>query len=126
MVYLDAFPPHDGDSCWVLTNDEQRQWYVTSAPEPGTAWTRCPSSTTAPARIPWPRSSFLHAVSLTGAWQQVPAKHHVAATWPEESPMAESTRRAQDDPNFVVHHWITRHNVLADGPQHVLELIRSL
>ncbi len=75
---------------------------------------------------PHPVATFLHAVSLTGAWQQVPAKHHVAATWPEESPMAESTRRAQDDPNFVVHHWITRHNVLADGPQHVLELIRSL
>jgi len=75
---------------------------------------------------PQPVATFLQAVSLTGAWQQVPSKHYVAATWPEESPLAKSTRRAHSHPDFVVHHWDTRHNVLADGPHHVLELIRSL
>ena len=28
LVYLDAFVPRDGESCWSLTNDEQRQWYI--------------------------------------------------------------------------------------------------
>ena len=27
LVYLDAFVPEDGDSCWTLTTDEQRQWF---------------------------------------------------------------------------------------------------
>ena len=28
LVYLDAFVPDDGDSCWTMTNDEQRSWYI--------------------------------------------------------------------------------------------------
>jgi hypothetical protein len=27
LLYLDAFVPDDGDSCWSMTNDEQRDWY---------------------------------------------------------------------------------------------------
>src|SRR6476619_1581710 len=28
LVYLDALVPRDGESCWHLVNDEQRQWYL--------------------------------------------------------------------------------------------------
>src|SRR4029453_15242908 len=28
LVYLDAFVPRDGESCWTLTTDEQRAWYA--------------------------------------------------------------------------------------------------
>src|SRR5690348_1175814 len=28
LVYIDAFVPRDGESCWQLVNDEERQWYV--------------------------------------------------------------------------------------------------
>lgn len=31
LVYLDAFIPEDGDSCWIMTNDEQREWYISGA-----------------------------------------------------------------------------------------------
>ena len=40
--------------------------------------------------------------------------------------MARSLSRAQADPGFIVHHWNTRHNVLADGPDLVLELLRTI
>ncbi len=29
LVYLSAFLPHVGDSCWMMTNDDQRVWYAT-------------------------------------------------------------------------------------------------
>src|ERR1700728_2399107 len=29
LVHLDAFLPRDGDCCWAMTNDEQREWYAT-------------------------------------------------------------------------------------------------
>jgi len=35
LVYLDAFLPEDGDSCWIMTNDEQRQWYATGCARTG-------------------------------------------------------------------------------------------
>ena len=28
LVFLDAVVPHDGEACWDLVNDEERQWYV--------------------------------------------------------------------------------------------------
>src|SRR5829696_8691293 len=28
LVYLDALVPHDGESCWALVNDVERQWYL--------------------------------------------------------------------------------------------------
>jgi len=35
LVYLDAFLPENGDSCWTMTNDEQRQWYATGCARTG-------------------------------------------------------------------------------------------
>jgi hypothetical protein len=63
-------------------------------------------------------------VSLTGAWREIATKYYVAAQWPEESPMALSTQRAEADPGIAVHQWDVRHNVLADGPDRVLNLER--
>jgi len=124
LVYLDAVLPSDGDSCWSLINDEQRQWYASGCARTGYGVDPLPFFDER-AR-PHPVATLLQGVSLSGAWQQVPTKRYVAATWPQESPMATSTRRAHAHPEFVVHHWDTRHNVLADGPDQVLGLIRSL
>lgn len=31
LVYVDAFVPRDGESCWQLTDDRQREWYLSVA-----------------------------------------------------------------------------------------------
>ena len=28
LVFLDAVVPYDGEACWDLVNDDERQWYV--------------------------------------------------------------------------------------------------
>ena len=124
LVYLDAFLPEDGDTCWSLTNDEQRDWYVSGCARTGYGLDPLPFFDER-AR-PHPVATLLQALPLTGGWQQVPTRHYVAATWPDESPMARSTRRAVADPGMVVHHWNARHNVMADGPDLVLNLLRTL
>jgi len=40
--------------------------------------------------------------------------------------MALSTQRAEADPGIAVNHWDIRHNILADGPERVLNLLRNL
>lgn len=52
LVYLDAFVPRDGESCWSLTNDEQRQWYI-GVDATGYGVPRCPSSMSAQLPILW-------------------------------------------------------------------------
>ena len=124
LVYLDAFLPEAGDSCWVMTNDEQRAWYVGGCARTGYGVDPLPFFSDR-AR-PHPVATFLQGLPLTGAWRSVPTRHYVAARWPGESPMALSTQRAIAEPGMTVHHWDTRHNVLADGPDRVLGLLRSL
>ncbi|HWG25878.1 alpha/beta fold hydrolase [Actinospica sp.] len=124
LVYLDAFLPETGDSCWSLTNDDQRAWYVAGCARTGYGVDPLPFFDRR-AR-PQPVATLLQALELTGAWRDVPTKHYVAASWPGESPMTLSTRRAEADPTMAVHYWNTRHNVMAEGPDLVLQLLRAL
>ena len=124
LVYLDAFLPGDGDSCWTMTNDEQRAWYIDGARRTGYGVDPLPFFDER-AR-PHPVATLLQAIRLTGAWRAVPAKVYVTALgWPGESPMAGATARARDDGGFETHEWDTTHNVLADGPGRVFDLIRG-
>ncbi|MHB1504921.1 MAG: alpha/beta fold hydrolase [Acidimicrobiales bacterium] len=124
LVYLDAFWPEDGDSCWNMANDEMREWYISGCARTGYGVDPLPFFDDR-AR-PHPVATFLQALPLTDAWHDVPVKHYVAARWPGESPMATSTERARSDPSTVVHDWEAGHNVLADGPELVLQLLQTL
>jgi pimeloyl-ACP methyl ester carboxylesterase len=124
LVYLDAFLPESGDSCWSMTNDDQREWYVAGSARTGYGVDPLPFFDER-AR-PHPVATLLQTLPLTGAWRDVATRHYVAATWPGESPMAPSTRRAEADAGMVVHRWDTRHNVMADGPDRVWQLLRTV
>ena len=125
LVYLDAFLPNDGESCWQLTNAEQREWYVNGCAATGYGVDPLPFFDDR-AR-PHPIATLLQASRLTGAWRQVATKVYVVALgWPGESPLARSAQRAREEPGFVVHEWDTRHNVMSDGPERVLDLLRDL
>jgi len=125
LVYLDAFVPEDGDTCWSMTNDDERQWYVQGAARTGVAVDPLPFFDDR-AR-PHPLGTLLQRSTLTGAWRQVPTKVYVVALgWPGESPLAAAIAKVHDDPGFTVHEWDIRHNVLAEGPERVRDLVLDL
>jgi pimeloyl-ACP methyl ester carboxylesterase len=125
LVYLDAFVPDDGDSCYSMTDDEQRRWYTEGAAVTGYGVEPLPFFD--PRARPHPVATLLQRSRLSGAWRSVPVKHYVAATgWPGRSPFADTTERVESEPGWIVHEWETRHNVLHDGPQRVVELLLSL
>ncbi len=107
LVYLDAFVPDNGDSCWSMTNDAQRRWYVDGAGRTGLAVDPLPFF--GPRARPHPQATLMRRSTLTGAWRTVPTKTHVAATgWPQgSSPFAETTARVSADPTWRVHRWDT-------------------
>jgi len=125
LVYLDAFVPEDGDSAWSMTNDQEREWYVDGARRTGYGVDPLPFFDDR-AR-PHPVATLLQASRLTGAWRQVPTKTYAAALdWPGDSPLQQSVDKVRADPEFVVHDWQTRHNVMHDGPDRVLDLLTDL
>lgn len=50
----------------------------------------------------------------------------MALDWPGGSPLQQSVDKVRADPQFVVHDWQTRHNVMHDGPDRVLDLLTDL
>ena len=127
LVYLDAFVPDHGDSCWSMTNDEQRHWYIDGAGRTGVAVEPLPFFD--PQARPHPLATLVQRSTLTGAWQSVPSKTYVAATgWPQgsTSPFTNTTSRLAPNSAWTVHQWDTRHNVLHDGPQRLLDLLLSI
>lgn len=125
LVYLDAFLPEDGDSSWSLTNDEEREWFVSDARSSGDVVDPLPFFDDR-AR-PHPIGTLLQALRLTGAWRRVPRKIFVEATgWTTPTPLRTSIDRALTDPDVEHLTWDTRHNVMHDGPTRVLDLLRDL
>ena len=126
LVYLDAFLPEDGDSCWSMTTDEQRHWYIAGAGHSGVAVDPLPFFEER-AR-PHPLATLVQRSRLTGAWRSVPVKTYVAATgWPQgSSPFTSTAERIAADPGWTYHEWDTRHNVMHDGPRRVLELLLTI
>jgi pimeloyl-ACP methyl ester carboxylesterase len=121
LVYLDALVPHDGESCWHLVNDEERQWYL-DVDETGYGVSPMPffdSRATA-----HPLASFLQRIKLTGDLYRFRRRDFVyALKWPGESPMKPSYERVKDDPNWNVHELDGAHNLMRDTPDDLVRIL---
>lgn len=127
LVYLDAFVPEDGDSCWSMTNDWEREWYVTDSGDTGLAVVPLPFFDER-AR-PHPLGTLMQRSKLTGAWKGVQRKHFVAATaadWLEQSPFVDVAARLRQEPDWIVTDLDSGHNFLAHGPDQLLKLLLAV
>jgi pimeloyl-ACP methyl ester carboxylesterase len=127
LLYLDAFVPEDGDSCWSMTNDEQRDWYTSGAGETGLGVAPLPFFD--PRTRPHPLGTFMQRSKLTGAWKSVARKHYVAAEsaeWLDHSPFVPTTERLSGDPDWTVTKLDSRHNFLANGIDDLMALLLQM
>jgi thioesterase domain-containing protein len=63
LVFIDAYVPDDGDSCWSLTSDTFRELFIAGARADG-RWVAVPDGMDPRAR-PHPLASFVQSISLT-------------------------------------------------------------
>jgi pimeloyl-ACP methyl ester carboxylesterase len=121
-VYLDALLPDDGDSCWSLTNDWEREWYVDGSRRTGAFVDPLPFFDER-AR-PHPLASLMQAARLQGGWRRLAGRVYVEALdWPDESPLRTSADKVRHDPAVRFLQWDTTHNVLREGPDRLVELL---
>lgn len=127
LLYLDAFVPGDGDSCWSMTNDEQREWYSRGSGATGLAVEPLPFFDRR-AR-PHLLGTFMQKSKLTGAYKRIGRKHYVAAAaaeWLPHSPFTGIAETLRRDPDWTVTDLDSSHNVLANGPDELLKIILDL
>jgi pimeloyl-ACP methyl ester carboxylesterase len=127
LLYLDAFVPDDGDSCWSMTNDEQRDWYSRGSGATGLAVEPLPFFDHR-AR-PHPLGTLMQRSQLTGAYKTIRRKHYVAAAgadWLSHSPFTGIADSLRADPDWTVTDLDSGHNVLANGPDDLVTIILDL
>jgi pimeloyl-ACP methyl ester carboxylesterase len=121
LVFLDAFVPRDGESCWTLTNDEQHQWY-TAVDASGYGVPPLPFfDERATAH---PLASLMQPVRLEGDLSGFRRLEFVyAQRWPTESPFAPTFERLRADPTWRTHSLDGAHNLMRDSHDDLVRIL---
>jgi pimeloyl-ACP methyl ester carboxylesterase len=122
LVYLDAYVPRDGESCWLSTTERYRQAFIAGAASTGYAV--LPPAGGDPRRRPHPLASFTQTIRLTGAVDHVPRREFIYCSgWEDRTPFTELRTRLRADPDWHVHDLPTGHNAMREAPDAVAELL---
>ena len=126
LVYLDAYVPRDGESCWSLTTESYRQAFIDGAADTGYAVRppfRAPHGGE-PRRRHHPLASLVQTIQLTGVVDRVPRRDFIYCSgWEDGTPFAGLRARLQADPGWSVHDIPTAHNAMREAPSVVAELL---
>jgi pimeloyl-ACP methyl ester carboxylesterase len=121
VVYLDAFVPRDGESCWTLTTDEQRAWYA-AVDETGYGVPPLPFFD--PRATAHPLASLMQPIRLTADLSRFRSRIYVYATkWQGESPFAATFDQVRRDPAWATHALDGAHNLMRDCPDDLLQIL---
>jgi pimeloyl-ACP methyl ester carboxylesterase len=122
LVHLDAYVPHDGESCWSATNEHFRQMFAAGAA--ATGYSVQPPAGGDARRHPHPLASFLQRIRLTGGQDRVPRREFVYCSgWEDRTPFADLRTRLQADPGWQVHDLPTGHDAMHEDPEAVAALL---
>jgi len=121
LVFVDAFVPRDGESCWTLTTDEQRQWYTGVD---GTGYGVPPLPFFDARATAQPLASLMQPIRLSDDLSRFRRRDYVYATkWDGESPFAATFERVRNDPTWTTHALDGAHNLMRDCPDDLLRIL---
>lgn len=124
LVFIDAYVPDDGDSCWSLTSDSFRELFIAGARADG-RWVEVPEGLDPRAR-PHSLASFVQSISLnSGPSNSVGRTFISGGAWPG-SPFPDLTQRLRQDPSWRVHEIPVGHNIARRDPLGLAEVLDSL
>jgi pimeloyl-ACP methyl ester carboxylesterase len=121
LVYIDAFVPKDGDSCWTLTTDEQREWFLHVD---ATGYGVPPLPFFDSRATAHPLAALLQPIRLTDDLSRFRRREYLyAEQWPGESPLAKTYERLKADPQWHTHSLDGAHNLMRDKPDELLQVL---
>lgn len=124
LVFIDAYVPDDGDSCWSLTSDGFRELFMAGVRADG-RWAAVPDGLDPRAR-PHPLASFVQSVRLGAGPGHTPGRTFVSGgAWPG-SPFVNLTERLRNDSGWRVHEIPVGHNIARRDPHGLASLLGTL
>lgn len=137
LVYLDAFVPRDGESLAGLVAAHRPVPSTSLKPPTADDWQippRAPSSDYSPEdlewvlprRMPQPRKTFLDAVSLTGAVEQLPRAYIYCLRITPEDDFGPFAARARTEPGWRYEEIDASHSPHITVPETLAEILDRL
>lgn len=124
LVFIDAYVPDDGDSCWSLTSDRFRESFMAGARADG-RWVAVPEGLDPRAR-PHPLASFVQSIRLGGGPGSALGRTYISGGAWEGSPFVTLTERLRDDSDWRVHEIPVGHNIARRDPHSLAAVLRAL
>lgn len=124
LVYIDAYVPESGDSCWSLTSDVYRKLFAAGANKDG--FTVAVPQGTDERRRPQPLATFMQGIQLTGRQAQIKNRSFIYMSGWEGTPFTGLFERLKnfDDWQTTSIHCV--HNVMRENPDELTNVLCRL
>ena len=123
-VYLDAYVPKTGDSCWALAGENYREIFLAGLSDDGLSSAPPEQLLQRDARVtPHPFASLVQKIHLTGSIEKVAHKGYLLALDQDRSPFTSVYQRIRDAPGWRTVTLNCRHNVMAAMPDEVVNFL---
>jgi len=123
-VYLDAYVPKTGDSCWALAGEAYREIFLAGLSDDGLSSAPPERLLQRDARVtPHPFASLVQEIHLTGAIEKVPHKGYLLALDHDGSPFTSVYQEIRSAPGWRTVTLNCRHNVMAALPEEVVNFL---
>jgi pimeloyl-ACP methyl ester carboxylesterase len=121
IVYIDAYVPEDGDSCFSLTTPAFRRLFIDGARGDGLAVAPPPGHSR--GATSHPIASLLQAISLSGRQNDVARRDYVYLSGWSGTPFTDVYERLRQDDGWRVHELPTGHNGMAEAPDELAAIL---
>jgi pimeloyl-ACP methyl ester carboxylesterase len=121
IIYIDAYVPEDGDSCFSLTTPAFQQLFLDGARSDGLAV--APPAWLDRRATSHPIASFLQAISLSGHQNDVARRDYVYLSGWSGTPFTDIYERLRQDDRWHVHELPTGHNGMAEAPDELAAIL---
>jgi pimeloyl-ACP methyl ester carboxylesterase len=121
LVYIDAYVPENGDSCWSLTSDAYRNSFVTGACKDG--FTVAVRQGTDTRRRPQPLATFMQGIRLTGRHTQIKNRSFIYLSGWEGTPFTRLYERLQQLNDWQTESINCVHNVMRERPDELTRIL---
>lgn len=124
LVYIDAYVPKHGDSCWTLTNDIFRNIFAAGAGGDGVT-VAVPSGGDI-RRRPHPLGAFMQNLTLNGNQEKITNRALIYHTGWADTPFTAQYELLKNSPNWQVETLDCGHNAMRESPDKLSQLLCDL
>ncbi|UAY54157.1 alpha/beta fold hydrolase [Arachidicoccus terrestris] len=124
LVYIDAYIPENGDSCWKLTSDIYRDLFIAGCSDDG--FTVAVPAGTDSRRVPHPMATFLQSLRLNGNYKQIGNRVFIYACGWEATPFKKQFEALKHNPEWHIETINCGHNIMREAPDRLISILHEV